>query len=130
LNNPELPAAESLNLAANPKDVASTGGEVSNPKEIVSLNKTYTLNANEISDIALWKQAAKRWYPKGKSAMDWETKHLSPEMTKMIRTRLMNASNELELIEAFEIDTTETKSSEAQAILTLADSLNKLAEKG
>ena len=130
LNNPGLPAAESLNLAANPKDVASTGGEVSNPKEIVSLNKTYTLNANEISDIALWKQAAKRWYPKGKSAMDWEPKHLSPEMTKMIRTRLMNASNELELIEAFEIDTTETKSSEAQAILTLADSLNKLAEKG
>ena len=62
--------------------------------------------------------------------MDWEPKHLSPEMTKMIRTRLMNASNELELIEAFEIDTTETKSSEAQAILTLAESLNKLAEKG
>ena len=119
ISNPELPVTESKDPAANMNDTQNADIKLPEPK-------SFTLNANEISDLALWKQAAKRWWPKGKSAVDWEPKYLSPELTNMIRERLVKAENELDIVKAFEITASESRHQQSSnEIKMLADAINK-----
>lgn len=91
------------------------------------------LNANEIKDLNLWKQVAMRSYHKGKgAAVDFECKYLPANIAEPIRQKLADASNEFEIVRAFEISTPYmvTPGATKTAQLTrVAIALEKLAEK-
>ncbi len=95
---------------------------------------TFTLNANEIKDLNLWKEMALRFFHKKKgTAVDFECKYLPENIAMPIREKLGNATNEFEIIRAFEISTTYESPTYAKSadpsLVRVAMALEKLAEK-
>lgn len=92
--------------------------------------KTITLNADEVKDLALWRQMATRFFRKGKGmASDFECKALSEEIAGPIRVKLAEAKNELDIVKAFEINQTEMLFAPLEKpnedIKALAEAINK-----
>ena len=93
-------------------------------------SETESLSPDEVKDIALWYSKAKAWHLKGKgNAVDWENKHLRESVAARIRGRLASASNELDIVKAFEIGKVAQPVQDDSAIKALAEAINKAAEK-
>ena len=105
--------------------------EIEVPKEKPA--KSVTLNADEVKDLALWRQMATRFYRKGKgTAVDFECKALPEELAAPIRVKLAEVKNELDIVKAFEINEMLFAPLEKpnDDIRILADAINKAVEKG
>lgn len=118
--------------------VVQSKGEQTPPEELgeeeTTKSVTFTLNANQIKDLNLWKEMALRFFHKKKgTAVDFECKYLPENIALPIREKLSSASNEFEIIRAFEISTTYeaptyTKTADSGLVM-VAKALEKLAEK-
>jgi len=66
--------------------------------------KKSVLDAEQISQLDLWRQVAQRNNRKGKgNAIDFECKSLPKDMCDCIRAKLKEADNELDVLKAFDI---------------------------
>ncbi len=64
--------------------------------------KLSSLSTEEQKELALWEQRAKVWFPKGRSAVEWECKHLREEIAAPIRMKLSKAESYQDIKNAFE----------------------------
>ncbi len=99
-----------------------------------SPTKALDLSADELKDLALWYSKAKAWHLKGKgNAVDWECKYLREDVAAPIRLKLAEAQNELDIADAFKLDTDNAITTPAPAyksdIMYLADAMNNYAAK-
>ena len=86
------------------------------------------LTPDDTKDLALWYDCAKRWIKQGKSAVDWENKHLGEDIAAPIRLKLASAQTELDVVKAFELGDTQTDAPDYKSDLAmLADAINKSA---
>mgnify|MGYP001589621487 CR=1 FL=1 len=107
-----------------PQDQTQPGNvtQTENPMDMMP-GKSIVLTAPMLKDLKTWSDMAARFYRKGKGkAEDFECKALPADVADSIRAKLKSATNERDVIKAFEIgETTETKSD----ALILADAINE-----
>jgi hypothetical protein len=82
------------------------------------------LTTEMLKDLHAWSQRALDWHKKGKSAADWECKALPDEIADVIREKLNNAKNEIDIRRAFELEHEPAD----KAILQLAKAINNAAK--
>lgn len=92
--------------------------------------KSLTLSADEIEELALWRQIAERKDRKGKGrVIDFKCKYLSDEVADEIRAKLQSGCD---IAKAFEIGNSEIQKSQPidnDGLKMLAEAINKATEK-
>lgn len=77
------------------------------------------LSADELKDLVLWYSKAKVWFGAGKSAVEWENKHLREEIAAPIRLKLADAKTEADIAAAFQMEQISGVKSDNEAALVL-----------
>lgn len=109
-----LPVETIEPIEINFSEVYYVDGDVWHPADLVGYEnkgvkiQSVSLSADEIKDLALWYDRAKQWFPKGKSAVNWECKDLREEIAAPIRLKLAEAKTEADIISAFSLNETTT----------------------
>jgi hypothetical protein len=117
--NPGLPPGE-----APPKGVQE-GEQAPAP---APEKKPMTMTPDMQKDVVLWRQMAQRFYRKGKPLpIDFECKALPEEMAAPIRAKLAAAQDELAIVKAFEITTSDVLV-DSEGLFRVAAALEKLAD--
>lgn len=100
-----------------------------------SIPANFNLSPEEMKDLSLWYSKAVAWHPKGKSAADWDNKHLREDIAQWIRVRLAGAKTLDDIKNAFMLKASDNqpvppsgKFLFAPEVKALADSINKAVD--
>lgn len=114
--------AEDMAEGETETDGAETETE-DDAEEMPMVNATMSLTPDEMKDLALWYSKAVSWHAKGKSAQDWECKHLREDIAAPIRAKLKTAASEAEIKAAFEMPKSPAVKDDAE-LKALIDAIN------
>lgn len=89
--------------------------------------RAVVLSPDEMKDLALWYDKAKAWHKRGKSAADWESKHLRQEIVDSISAKLQDAKTMDAIEKAFVINEAEEKKP-TEDYRALVEAINKAVE--
>jgi hypothetical protein len=109
LELPEGTALESLDEKFNkpdpvPPQFTPANTTVTAPPQYQESTAPKSLDAQQIKDLDLWRQVAVRNYSKGKGkAEDFKCDSVPNDISDPIRERLKSADNELDVLKAFDI---------------------------
>jgi len=97
------------------------------PKEKIVEKKDISLSADQIKELALWRQIAERCERKGKGrAVDFECKTIPAEMADDIREKLQSGT----IAQAFEVTNTPivTRGYDSEGLKALAEAINRATD--